>query len=191
MKVRSAAVFERLAGRYDAWYEGPTGRVLFPVELGCLAPLLAPTGRPRLEVGVGSGRFATGLGVGMGLDPAAAPLRLARSRGVTAVQGVGERLPFADGAFGAVLLVVTLCFADDPRAIVGEARRVLRGGGALVLGMVFADSPWGRWYRAKWARGHPFYAGARFLTPRPGRRVAGRRRVRAGGGPVFAAPAAG
>lgn len=26
----TAAVFERLAGRYDAWYDGPVGRVLFP-----------------------------------------------------------------------------------------------------------------------------------------------------------------
>ncbi len=100
----------------------------------------------------------------MGLDPAPAPLRLARARGVGVVQGVGERLPFRDGVFGAVLVVVTLCFAADPAALLGEARRVLGPGGALVLGDVVADSPWGEWYRRLGETGHPFYSEARFNT---------------------------
>jgi hypothetical protein len=85
----TAVVFERLAQRYDDWYEGPVGRVVFPLEVGCLAPLLARSHPPRLEVGVGSGRFAAELGAGVGVDPAAAPLRLARSRGIAVVQGRG------------------------------------------------------------------------------------------------------
>jgi SAM-dependent methyltransferase len=159
----SAAVFERLAARYDEWYEGPVGRVAFPMEVECLAPMLEGTGRPRLEIGVGSGRFAAALDVEFGIDPAHAPLRLARSRGVTVVRGLGEALPFGDGSFGAVLIVVTLCFADDPLALLREAHRVLRDPGALVLGMVFADSPWGAFYRERALAGHPFYAAARFL----------------------------
>lgn len=157
-------VFEQLAERYDAWYDGPAGRVAFPVEAETLAPLLDGTPRPRLEVGVGSGRFAAELNVGVGIDPAHAPLRLARDRGVLAVQGVGERLPFRDGAFGAVLVVVTLCFADDPAALLLEGRRVLRDDGALVIGTVFAESAWGAWYREKGAQGHPFYSRARFVS---------------------------
>jgi SAM-dependent methyltransferase len=77
----TAALFERLAQRYDAWYDGPVGRALFPLEVGCLAPLLARSDPPRLEIGVGSGRFAAELAAGIGLDPAAATLRLARARG--------------------------------------------------------------------------------------------------------------
>jgi SAM-dependent methyltransferase len=162
-RTRTAGLFDRLAGRYDAWYEGPAGGVLLPLEVATLAPLLGSAGRPRLEIGVGSGRFAQALGVEVGLDPAPAPLVLARGRGVAPVLGVGERLPFLDGAFGAVLMVVTLCFADDPAAMLVEARRVLAPGGRLVLGMVFAGSPWGEWYRRKGEEGHPFYSAARFL----------------------------
>ncbi|HXF71068.1 MAG TPA: class I SAM-dependent methyltransferase [Actinomycetota bacterium] len=162
--MTTARLFERLAERYDAWYEGPVGRVVFPLEVACLRPLLEGLPPPRLEVGVGSGRFARALGVGYGLDPAHAPLLLAAARGVRVVRGVGERLPFRDGAFGAVLVVVTLCFADDPALLLREARRVLRPGGGVVLGDVFAESPWGERYRELGQAGHPFYAAARFLT---------------------------
>ena len=160
----TAPLFEQLAARYDAWYEGPVGRVVFPLEVACLGPLLEGLPPPRLEVGVGSGRFARALEVRYGVDPADAPLRLAAACGIAVVRAVGERLPFRDRAFGAVLVVVTLCFADDPGALLREARRVLRPDGGVVLGDVFAESPWGRRYRDLGEAGHPFYAAARFLT---------------------------
>jgi SAM-dependent methyltransferase len=161
---RTAGLFERLAGRYDAWYEGAAGRIVFPLEVACLAPLLEGTGRPRAEIGAGSGRFARAVGVEIGLDPAFAPLVVARRRGVLPVVGVGERLPFRDGSLRAALIVVTLCFADDPAALLAETRRVLAPRGILAIGMVPAESPWGTWYRQKGAEGHPFYSVARFLT---------------------------
>ncbi len=162
--MTTADLFERLAARYDAWYEGPAGAAVFPSEVACLRPLLAGLPRPWAEIGVGSGRFAAALGVDVGLDPAAAPLALARSRGIHVVRGAGERLPFRSGSFGAVLVVVTVCFADDPAALLAEARRVTRDDGAVVLGEVFAESAWGRFYQRKGAAGHPFYSAARFLT---------------------------
>ncbi|HEX6208815.1 MAG TPA: class I SAM-dependent methyltransferase [Actinomycetota bacterium] len=164
--ARTGPIFDRLAERYDAWYEGPAGSVAFPQEVECLAPLLSGAPGPRLEIGVGSGRFAQALQIELGLDPARAPLLLARDRGVRVVQGVGERLPFQDGSLGGIVVVVTLCFADDPGELLAEARRVLRPGGSLVLGMVFADSPWGDWYRERGEAGHTFYSAARFLTRR-------------------------
>lgn len=140
--VGTAGLFERLAARYDAWYDGPAGAAVFPSEVACLRPLLRGLPRPWAEIGVGSGRFAAALGVDVGLDPAAAPLALARSRGIRVVRGAGEQLPFRTGVFGAVLIVVTVCFADDPAALLAEARRVVRHDGAVVLGEVFAESPW-------------------------------------------------
>jgi SAM-dependent methyltransferase len=138
----TAGLFERLAARYDAWYDGPAGRAVFSSEVACLRPLLRGLPRPWAEVGAGSGRFAAALGVDMGLDTAAAPLALACSRGVRVVRGVGEHLPFRAGVLGAVLVVVTVCFAEDPAALLAEARWVIRPDGAVVLGEVFAESPW-------------------------------------------------
>lgn len=163
MPERTAALFERFVERYDAWYDSPTGRAVFPAEVACLAPLLRGLPQPWLEIGVGGGRFAQALGVGYGIDPARAPLLLAAARGILPVQAVGERLPLRRGCCGGVLVVVTLCFADDPGALLVEARRVLGEGGGVVVGEVFADSPLGRHYRDQGAEGHPFYSAARFL----------------------------
>ena len=54
------APFERLADRYDAWFETGKGRLVFQVEAKCLRDLLEEAPRPWLEVGVGTGRrFST------------------------------------------------------------------------------------------------------------------------------------
>jgi SAM-dependent methyltransferase len=157
-------LFEELAERYDAWYDGSVGRVAFPLEVAVLQPLLMGSPKPWIEIGVGSGRFAKELQVDIGVDPAIKPLLLARQRNIAVVQAVGENLPFRDASFGAVLIVVTLCFVSDPVCVLREARRVLRDDGSLVLGMIFADSPWGEFYKRKASEGHPFYSSAHFLS---------------------------
>lgn len=161
---RTVQIFEQLSERYDAWYDGDVGRVAFPIEVECLKPLLDGLPKPWLEVGVGSGRFAHALNVDVGIDPAFRPLRLARQRKIVVLQAVGEELPFRQSVFGAVIIVVTLCFADEPLMLLKETQRVLRDDGALILGMVFADSPWGEFYKRKARLGHPFYSNASFLT---------------------------
>ncbi|HSR36532.1 MAG TPA: hypothetical protein VLL73_05055, partial [Desulfurivibrionaceae bacterium] len=50
-----AAVFDERAAEYDQWFEGSQ---LFAIELGALSSLATPFAQPRLEIGVGPGRFA-------------------------------------------------------------------------------------------------------------------------------------
>lgn len=138
--------FEAHADRYDRWFEQHEAD--YRAELAALEPLVADVG-PGLEVGVGTGRFAAPLGVEIGLDPARAALSLAHTRGVEPVRGVAERLPFADGRFRTVLVVTTVCFVDDLRESVQEARRVLRTDGSLVLGSIDRDSPLGQQYESR------------------------------------------
>lgn len=161
---RRVSVFDSSADRYDAWYDTPTGHAVFAAERAALEPLLTALPRPWIEVGVGGGRFASALEVPYGVDPSAAALALARRRGIETMIARGEELPLEDGVAGAVLLVVTLCFVDDPLRVLREARRALRPDGGIVLGLVPADGPWGRHYRALGAAGHAYYARARFFT---------------------------
>ena len=137
---------------------------MFQLELDCLRPLLAEAVHPWLEVGVGSGRFAQALGVDVGVDPALAPLQIARGRGIRGIRANGEKMPFSSGHFGAALIVVTLCFTATPRLLLAETHRVLGGGGVLIIGTIPRDSAWGSWYRAKGEAGNPFYRQAHFLT---------------------------
>ena len=152
--------FDRLAGEYDRWFEN---NAVFGVELTCLQGMRQKLLEPRLEIGVGPGRFAEALGIGFGVDPAFGALRLAAKRGVLVLQAIGEALPFVSGRFGSVVLLFALCFVDDPAAVLREAYRVLVPAGMLVIGMVPAASPWGEAILEKKKAGSPFYSGVNLL----------------------------
>jgi len=153
-----------LAEHYDAWFDSERGHALFRAERECLEHLMPADRTGWVEVGVGSGRFAEALHVREGVDPCRPLLEMAAARGVRTIPGVAEDLPYDDGELDGILLVVTLCFLDDPERAVREFARVLRPGGRMLVGFVPADSPWGQAYVRKGQEGHPFYSVARFYT---------------------------
>lgn len=160
----SRAPFDTLADRYDAWYDSEDGRAVLSVELACLQRVLPARGGRWLEIGVGTGRFAHGLGAAHGLDPSLPALALAARRGIRCVAGRAEQLPYLSASFKAVLVVATLSFLDDPAAALRESARALRRNGSLIIGMIPADSSWGKYYEQKGREGHPFYSLATFYS---------------------------
>ncbi|MFP4560300.1 MAG: class I SAM-dependent methyltransferase [Thiohalorhabdus sp.] len=140
-----AAPFEAHHRRYEAWFG--EHEAAYISELLALRPFVPWEGR-GLEIGVGSGRFAAPLGVQVGVDPSPAMLAHAAARGIEAVEGVAEDLPFADGSFDHALVVTTVCFVDSAAAMVAEAYRVLRPGGRLVIGFIDRESDLGQEYLA-------------------------------------------
>jgi len=155
------ALFNCLASDYDAWFE-EKGKLAFIIEVRAFQEVLPLLPKPWLEVGVGSGRFAQSLGIETGLDPSSELLKIAKSRGINVFLGKGEDVPFTDGSFGAIFLIVTLCFVDSPLEVLTEANRLLKPGGKIVLGLVLRESPWGQFYQAKKEEGHRFYEHATF-----------------------------
>lgn len=127
--------FAPLAESYDGWYDAPDGRRLFSEEVTGLRDLLEEAPRPWLEVGVGTGRFAEALHIDEGIEPSETMRRLAANRGVTVRTGRAEALPYDSDSFGEVLLVMSLCFLDDPNAALRECRRILRRDGVLIVGI--------------------------------------------------------
>ncbi len=152
-----------MAADYDAWFEGE-GRLTFEIEVDALRRVSPSLPRPWLEVGVGSGRFAEALGIGLGIDPSVRLLKLAKGRGIEIVRGVAESLPFRDGAFGALFFVVSVCFLVSPLAAFRAAHRVLAPDGRLVLGMVLRDCPYGKLYEELKDQGHRVYRHASFYS---------------------------
>ncbi len=153
--------FDSLAEKYDRWYEAPFGSSAYRLEVKCLGSLMGNFDR-GLEIGVGTGRFASALGVEFGVDPSYDMLALAKARGVRCVQGVGESLPFKEKSFDLTLIVVSICFVKDPFRVLKECRRVLRDNGRLIMGFIPRESRWADFYLQKAQEGHPIYKHAKF-----------------------------
>ena len=127
--------FDVAADAYDA-FMGRYSRPLSP-QLADLAGIAA--GQRVLDVGCGTGALTAELvaRVGAGnvaaVDPSAPFVAAIRERipGVEVHQAGTDALPFADGAFDAVLAQLVVHFLADPVAGIREMARVARPGGVV------------------------------------------------------------
>jgi SAM-dependent methyltransferase len=155
-------VFDAHPGEYDRWYEDHPATYM--EELRLIGRIAGVRGAD-LEIGVGTGRFAVPLGIRLGIDPSLPMLRMARARGVEAVRGVAEALPFKDASMGSVLVMTSLCYFDDPRLAFREISRILAPGGRIVIGFLGRGGEIAERYRNTSEKGI-FLAHATFYTPR-------------------------
>jgi ubiquinone/menaquinone biosynthesis C-methylase UbiE len=105
---------------------------------------VGPVTRPRvLDIGAGTGRigwpFVAAGDDYVGVDLSGGMLRVfagrhASGKRAVLIQADGRTLPFADASFDAVLLIAVFGDLSDWRAMVDEARRVLRSGGTVIIG---------------------------------------------------------
>jgi len=153
-------IFNVLAERYDKWYNRNWVTALN--ELRLVKAMIPSKKRTCIEVGGGTGFFASRLGC-INIDPAERVLAISKRKDVDSVQGVGELLPIRHNSVDVVLVIVTLCFVDEPAILLAESRRVLRDNGVLIACIVPRDSPWGIYYVARRDKS-PFYRYARFYT---------------------------
>ena len=136
-------VFESKHEQYDSWFS--RHELAYQSELLAVRALLPYQGT-GLSIGVGTGRFAAPLGIQFGLDPAAEMLTYAKKRGVDPVLGIAETLPFMDDSFDYALSVTTICFVDDARTMLREAKRILKPQGTLTIGFIDRNSGLGQHY---------------------------------------------
>ncbi len=151
--------FDIYADKYDMWYK--EHHAVYESELEAIRELL-PEVIPEksLEIGAGTGRFASALGISYGLDPSKKMLKIAGKRGVGPVRGVAEYLPLKSSSIGLVLIVTSLCFVDTERTL-SEIYRVLAPGGELVVAFIERNSSLGKEYQRKSGESD-FYRNATF-----------------------------
>ncbi len=136
---------------YDVFLRGATDAA----RRRSLSTLHGSAGRDVLLLGVGTGLDLPHLPAGhryVGLDlttemlaralPRAAPLDFRPLR------GDAQRLPFADASFDAVVLHLILAVVPTPALCLGEAARVVRPGGELLVFDKFLRRGEGGWRRA-------------------------------------------
>lgn len=160
MKTLSESVFDAYTDEYEEWFE--RNRFAYLSELELLRMIIPRHGR-GLEVGIGTGKFAAPLAIDFGIDPSKNMLQLARNLGSKVVLARGEQIPFKDGVFDYVLIMVTICFVDDPNRVIEESKRVIANGGLIVVGIIDRHSWLGKLYLAKKDKSK-FYREAKFYS---------------------------
>ncbi len=152
-------IFDLYSNEYDLWFdENP---IIYNTELNAIKSIL-PKGR-GIEIGVGTGRFAAGLNIKDGIEPSPNMRKIAVQRGINALPGVGEDMPFEEEVFDFALFVTSICFLQDINNTLAEVKRVLKKNGKIVIAFIDKQSPLGRVYESKKNENH-FYKNARFYS---------------------------
>jgi len=152
--------FEKFTLRYEDWFE--EHRYVYESELKAVRVLL-PEYQSKVEIGVGSGRFAAPLGIKRGLEPSVRMSKIAKKRGILVDEGVCENLPYEDAQFDLALMVTTICFLDDVEKSFLEVKRILKPGGWFIIGFIDKNSTIGKSY-LKYQDENVFYRVAKFYS---------------------------
>ncbi len=153
-------VFDDYALEYDQWFDEHP--LEYSLELRTIQELLPQQG-VGIEVGAGTGRFTQPLGISLAVEPSEAMRKIAVNRGINAIQGVAEALPFESASCDFVLMVTTVCFLEQPELAFEEASRVLKSAGCIVLGIIDRQSRLGKKYEAS-RKTSRFYKDAHFYS---------------------------
>lgn len=151
LKARSKAAFDEQAPIYDEGMQGDHARALYPCIFEEARRAMEGIPVPSvLDVGCGTGMLSERLLgafpscrlTGVDLSPAMVERARARLAGRAEVREAdAERLPFHDGAFDLVVCNDSFHHYPDPDRAAFQMWRVLRKGGALVLGDVWQPAP--------------------------------------------------
>jgi len=154
-------IFNTEAKKYDDWFDNHPD--IYKSEIAAVRNAL-PTPHGRcVEIGIGTGRFATPFGIVDGVEPAQAMRTIAKSREINAINGTAEKLPHENESFDCALMVTTICFVDNPIQSCKEAWRVLKPDGTFIIGFVDRESFLGKLYESRKEKS-PFYHNARFFS---------------------------
>ncbi|GBD90233.1 hypothetical protein BMS3Abin04_00950 [bacterium BMS3Abin04] len=152
--------FENHSELYEKWFD--KNKYVYYSELKAIRELLPKEGK-GIEIGVGSGRFASPLGMIFGIEPSGKMRRLSGERELIVIDGTAENLPIGSATFNYVLMVTTVCFLDDVMKAFFEVNRILKLHGKFIIGFVDKERPAGSEYALNKEQ-NPFYKLATFYT---------------------------
>jgi len=140
---QSVSAFKTDAKDFDFWFS--KNKNIFEAEFLAEKELF-PGPENAVSIGVGSGLFASRLGIAKGVEPSEDMAALARKRGIDVKIGTAENIPFEDETFTTVLLSTVLSYCDNPLKALQEAFRILRKGGQIVVSFLPREGSYTMFY---------------------------------------------
>ncbi len=124
---------------WNAEQYGIVGAFVHKLAGGVVEWLAPQSGEQILDLGCGDGQLTTRLAatgaVVTGVDASPSMIAAAKTRGINAITGNAEALPFPDATFDAVFSNAALHWVRNHDAMMTEVHRVLRPGGRFVAEM--------------------------------------------------------
>ncbi len=130
--------YDTIADVYDHHYDQHRGRCYYSHLSGYVMDALPQNGK-LLDIGCGTGLFVERYSEDgryvVGLDISKKMIEQARTRcrECDYTVGTGEKIPFNDNTFDAISSLLVFSYVRDPEAMLGEAYRVLKPGGAIAI----------------------------------------------------------
>lgn len=151
-------LFKDKVTRYEEWFE--QNPLLLTAELEAIRQLL-PDFEKGIEIGVGTGIFASRLGICDGVDPSSEMRVIAEDRGIRVIPAKAEKMPIPDKEYQLALMVTVDCFLDDIPKAFAEVRRILKDKGSFVIAFLDKATALGELYQAN-KQQNEFYHDATF-----------------------------
>lgn len=156
--MNSNEVFDNSADLYDAWFE--KNNYIFNSEILAIKQLL-PIFDKGIEIGVGTGIFASLLGVKDGVEPSKIMSDKAIKRGINVITAKAEDLPIANETYELALMVTVDCFLEDIEKAFKEVWRIISKNGYFIIAFIDRKTPLGEIYDQMKASDE-FYTQAKF-----------------------------
>jgi len=145
---------------YEQWFK--ENNHLFDSEVEAIRALFpASEEGENIEIGVGTGLFATRLGIKHGIEPAEKMRATAETRGIEVIDAFAEDLPIVDQKYHLALMVTVDCFFDDINKAFEETWRILLPGGFFIIAFIDRKTELGKLYE-KNKHENIFYKEAKF-----------------------------
>jgi len=158
----SIELFDQHVHEYEEWFDQYP--YVFQSEIEAVREML-PEGDSLsgIEIGLGTGRYSMALKIKEGIEPSRNMRTLAIKRGIDAMEGVAEKLPYGDMRFDFAVMLFCISYFNSLKAAFKEAHRILKRNGSLVIGFIDKESPVGKHYEAHKSESI-FYRQARFYS---------------------------
>jgi ubiquinone/menaquinone biosynthesis C-methylase UbiE len=150
--------FDNEVLEYEAWF--CENDQLLRSELDAIRPLIPAAGK-GIEIGVGTGIFASNLGIEYGVEPSGNMGAEAIKKGIQVIKAVAEDLPIADHSYDFAMMVTVDCFLSDVTKAFSEAHRIIKPKGILIIAFLDRATELGMIYEQN-KHLHKTYANADF-----------------------------